>query len=109
MSDLCEHFGESIDVSPRANDCEACTALGATWTALRICQSCGHVGCCEDSKYAHALRHFQTTGHPIIMPFDRDERWAWCYLDRRYFQGVRDPARGSHGGPSKWFRRLTGR
>ena len=97
MSDRCEHFGEVIDVPPRANGCEGCLAIGATWTALRVCQSCGHVGCCEDSKHAHALRHFQTTGHPMIMPFDRKETWAWCYVHDRYFHGVREPMQEQGG------------
>ena len=109
MSDLCEHFGSPIDVSPRTDGCEECLALGVTWTALRVCQSCGHVGCCEDSKHAHALRHFQTTGHPIIMPLDRNERWAWCYVDRRYFQDVRVATRAPGGGLGRLFRRWTGR
>jgi uncharacterized UBP type Zn finger protein len=109
MSERCEHFGAVIDVSPRTNGCEGCLALGETWTALRVCQSCGHVGCCEDSKHAHALRHFQTTGHPIIMPFDRHERWAWCYVDRRYFQDVRETTQASSGRLGKLLRRLTGR
>ena len=106
MSERCEHFGERIDVPPRASGCEQCLALGETWTALRVCQSCGHVGCCEDSKHAHALRHFQTSGHPLIMPLDRNERWAWCYVHKQYFQEVREAPRSGLGG---LLRRLTGR
>jgi uncharacterized UBP type Zn finger protein len=109
MSDRCEHFGDAIDVPPRTKGCEGCLALGETWTALRVCQSCGHVGCCEDSKHAHALRHFRTTGHPLIMSFDRNERWAWCYVHNRYFQDVRVPAGSALGGLRSLFRRLAGR
>jgi hypothetical protein len=108
MSERCEHFGAAIDVPPRTDGCEGCLALGERWTALRVCQSCGHVGCCEDSKHAHALRHFQATGHPIIMPFDRNERWAWCYVDRRYFQDVRESTQGLSGRLRSAFRRLSG-
>jgi hypothetical protein len=56
------------------------------WNELRVCLSCGHVGCCEDSTHAHALQHFNTTGHPLIAPFERGETWGWCYIDRRYFE-----------------------
>ena len=107
-SQRCEHFGDAVDITPRANACEACAALGETWNELRTCQTCGHVGCCEDSKHAHALQHFRTTGHPLIMPLSRDERWAWCYVHQRYFQEVRvaHPRIGSLRG---WWQRWTGR
>jgi len=107
-SQRCEHFGDVIDVEPRSKTCEGCSALGERWNELRVCQTCGHVGCCEDSKHAHALQHFRTTGHPLIMPLSRDERWAWCYVHNRYFQDVRRP-RTKGAGMRGWFRRLTGR
>jgi hypothetical protein len=59
--------------------------IGAEWNELRVCLTCGHVGCCEDSAHAHALRHFQSSGHPLIASLERGETWGWCYLDRRYF------------------------
>ena len=65
-------------------------ALGDPWNELRVCLSCGHVGCCEDSQHAHALKHFQATGHPMIASFERGETWGWCYVDRRYFELGRD-------------------
>ena len=85
MIDRCEHFGEIRDVAPRTNGCEECLALGAKWTELRLCLTCGHVGCCEDSQHAHALQHFNTTRHPMIAPLARDETWGWCYVHRRYY------------------------
>ena|ERR1700690_2481584 len=81
----CEHYSDIRQVTARASGCEECIALGATWNELRVCLTCGHVGCCEDSEHAHALRHFQTTGHPIIASFDRSEKWSWCYVHRQYF------------------------
>jgi len=103
----CEHFGDVVDVAPRTNACEACSALGETWSELRVCQTCGHVGCCEDSRHAHALQHFRATGHPLIMPLSRDERWAWCYVHGRYYQDVRvEPSRSN---VRDWWHRLTGR
>ena len=72
-------------VTARARACEECAAIGAEWNELRVCLTCGHVGCCEDSTHAHALQHFKATGHPLIAPLERGETWGWCYLDRRYF------------------------
>jgi len=85
MSDLCEHCAEIDDIRPRTNGCQECLASGAAWHELRICLSCGHVGCCEDSEHAHALAHFNKTGHPMIASFERGETWGWCYIHRRYF------------------------
>jgi uncharacterized UBP type Zn finger protein len=85
MAEPCEHAADIQPVTPRTAGCEECTALGEEWNELRVCLSCGHVGCCEDSNHAHALQHFKSTGHPLIAPMDRGETWAWCYVDRRYF------------------------
>jgi uncharacterized UBP type Zn finger protein len=85
MSEQCEHVSEIQQVTPRASGCEECLALDAQWNELRVCLSCGHVGCCEDSTQAHALQHFNTTGHPLIASFERGETWGWCYIHRRYF------------------------
>ena len=32
--------------------------------ALRMCLTCGHVGCCDSSIGKHATKHFEETGHP---------------------------------------------
>jgi uncharacterized UBP type Zn finger protein len=85
MGERCEHVSEIRQVVPRASGCEECLALGEQWNELRVCLSCGHVGCCEDSEKAHALQHFNTSGHPLIASFERGETWGWCYVHRRYF------------------------
>jgi uncharacterized UBP type Zn finger protein len=85
LTERCEHVSEVQQVTPRTSGCEECLALGAPWNELRVCLSCGHVGCCEDSVHAHALQHFNTTGHPLIASLDRGETWGWCYIHRRYF------------------------
>lgn len=82
----CQHAKGIQPITALASGCQECMALGATWNELRVCLTCGQVGCCEDSTYAHALRHFQSTGHPLIAPLSRGETWAWCYVDRRYFE-----------------------
>jgi Zn-finger in ubiquitin-hydrolases and other protein len=46
--------------------CEECLKIGSPWVHLRICRTCGHVGCCDDSPNRHATKHFRATAHPII-------------------------------------------
>ncbi|HEY3178451.1 MAG TPA: UBP-type zinc finger domain-containing protein [Casimicrobiaceae bacterium] len=110
MTEQCEHFAEiRDDVAPRTGGCEECIAIGATWTQLRVCLICGHVGCCEDSQHAHALQHFNTTGHPMIASLERGDTWGWCYVHRRYFDPMpgRLPKRRTAFG--RLLSRLTGR
>ncbi|MEO8487841.1 MAG: UBP-type zinc finger domain-containing protein [Betaproteobacteria bacterium] len=91
MTDRCEHFDAIRAVAPSADRCEACAVLGAPWVRLRICLTCGQVGCCEDSRHAHALAHHLESGHPMIASLERDEHWGWCYPHRRYFEPMPGP------------------
>ena len=50
---------------------------------LRLCLSCGHVGCCDSSPGRHATRHFHETGDPVVASYEPGERWAWCYVDEQ--------------------------
>ena len=52
---------------------------------LRICRTCGHVGCCDQSKNKHATKHFHRSKHPIIEGYDPPEGWGWCYVDEVMF------------------------
>jgi hypothetical protein len=89
----CEHFEGVSSPAPLTAGCGECMALGERdWIALRVCLSCGHVGCCEDSRHAHALAHFQATGHPLIRPLEAGDRWTWCYPHNRYFEGLAVPS-----------------
>ena len=81
MAQQCSHLDQIREVTPSANGCEDCLRLGDTWVHLRLCLTCGHVGCCDDSKNKHATRHFHATNHPIIQSFEPGEDWAWCYID----------------------------
>ena len=82
MSDRCTHLDMVHDVTPRTPDgCEECLQSGDTWVHLRICLTCGHVGCCDASPNQHATKHHRATRHPIIQSFERGEDWAWCYVD----------------------------
>lgn len=78
----CPHVEEIQDVTPSSPDgCTRCLAMGDSWVNLRICLTCGQVGCCDNSKNTHATKHFQETGHPIIQSFQPGEGWRYCYLD----------------------------
>ena len=87
----CEHFDTIRPIAPGTDGCVDCMAIGAPWRELRVCMTCGHVGCCEDSEYRHALRHYEATGHPMLCSYDRSETWGWCYVDRRYFDPMPGP------------------
>jgi uncharacterized UBP type Zn finger protein len=78
----CAHVSAIQDVRPRTSaGCEECLVAGTRWVHLRLCLSCGHVGCCDNSPGRHATRHHQSTTHPIIQSFEPGESWAWCYPD----------------------------
>ncbi len=78
----CSHAETVTEVRPESlNTCPECVVLGDTWVHLRVCMSCGHVGCCDSSKNKHATKHFQASGHPIIRSLEPGETWAYCYLD----------------------------
>jgi CPA2 family monovalent cation:H+ antiporter-2 len=83
-SSSCAHLGMARAVRPRARGCEECLQMGDTWVHLRLCMTCGHVGCCDSSKNKHASKHFPATEHPIIKSLERGEDWAWCYADETY-------------------------
>ena len=83
MADACAHTAMIADVVPTARDvCPECVESGDTWVHLRVCLSCGHVGCCDNSKNRHARRHYDASGHPLIQSLEPGERWRYCYADK---------------------------
>ena len=79
----CQHLAGVTPVAARTpKGCEECLAAGGRWVHLRLCLSCGHVGCCDSSPNKHATKHFHATGHPIVQSFERGEDWLWCYIDQ---------------------------
>ena len=77
----CAPFDVVRDVQPRARGCEECLKIGSRWLHLRMCRTCGHVGCCDSSPNRHATAHFHETGHPIVRSIEPGESWSWCYVD----------------------------
>jgi hypothetical protein len=64
--------------------CQECLQSGSPWLHLRLCLSCGHVGCCDSSPMRHARLHALGIGHPIVRSFEPGEAWRWCYVDETY-------------------------
>ena len=83
MATTCSHVKDlPQQVTPSAQGCEDCLKIGDSWVDLRLCLSCGHVGCCDSSKNKHATAHNRATQHPIIQSFQPGESWRWCYPDQ---------------------------
>jgi uncharacterized UBP type Zn finger protein len=81
----CTHLDQIKEVTPSANGCEDCLRIGAQWVHLRLCMTCGHVGCCDSSPNKHATKHFHATKHPIMKSFQPGEEWGWCFVDEVMF------------------------
>ena len=77
----CEHIKEAQDLKPQRRVCDDCIKTGDSWVHLRICLTCGHVGCCDSSKNTHATKHFHATQHPMVRSIEPGETWGWCYVD----------------------------
>ena len=82
--EACEHIKiANDDVVPKTPEgCEECLAMGDEWHHLRLCLTCGHVGCCDNSKNKHATKHFQKSKHPVIKSFESGENWKYCFVDK---------------------------
>jgi len=93
MPETCPHLQTIRDVTPSASGCEECLKTGDAWVHLRLCLSCGHVGCCDNSKNRHATRHYHETHHPMIRSLEPGEDWGWCYVDNMFFESLPRPRR----------------
>lgn len=83
MQEFCKHLKSAKDIlSNTPNGCEECLKIGDEWVHLRLCLTCGHVGCCDSSKNKHATKHFHKTKHPVIKSFEPNETWKYCYIDK---------------------------
>jgi uncharacterized UBP type Zn finger protein len=79
----CTHLDQVhvLELPPHIEGCEDCLATGGRWLHLRMCLSCGHIACCDDSPNRHASAHYRSSGHPIIRSAEPGEDWSWCYVD----------------------------
>jgi uncharacterized UBP type Zn finger protein len=88
MTQQCSHLDQIRAVTPSAEGCEDCLKTAGTWVHLRLCETCGHVGCCDSSPNKHATGHFHATRHPIIKSFEPGEQWGYCYADDMFFESL---------------------
>jgi uncharacterized UBP type Zn finger protein len=77
----CTHIEQIRITEPEEHLCRECIEMGDRWVHLRMCLTCGHVGCCDASKNKHATKHFHRSGHPLIRSIEPGENWTWCYVD----------------------------
>ena len=79
----CTHIDsvEYLEPPGEVAGCEECLKLGMSWVHLRMCHSCGHIGCCDNSPGKHATAHHEQSGHPLIRSAEPGEDWSWCYVD----------------------------
>jgi len=83
-ADACEHLRKApAPARPRdPNGCVGCLEVGRRdWVHLRLCVSCGYVGCCDSSPLRHSTGHYAEEHHPVIRSIEPGEAWRWCYVD----------------------------
>jgi hypothetical protein len=87
MTQACTHLDriELTELPEAIQGCEDCLAIGGTWVHLRMCHTCGHIGCCDSSPNRHATAHANRTDHPVVRSAEPGEDWSWCYVDEVAF------------------------
>ena len=87
----CAHAGAARPVVPATEGCAECARDGASdWVHLRLCTTCGHVGCCDSSPGRHAAAHATVADHPVMCSVEPGDDWGWCYLDSTTLPAARD-------------------
>jgi monovalent cation:H+ antiporter-2, CPA2 family len=90
----CPHISEIRPVLPSAPGCEDCLRINSTWVHLRVCLSCGYVGCCDSSPNRHARAHYSEDDHRLVASAEPGDTWAYCFLDATT---IAAPAPTRHG------------
>ncbi|MEZ5115427.1 MAG: cation:proton antiporter [Candidatus Nanopelagicales bacterium] len=91
----CPHVPARATVMPSSDGCDACRLAGLTWVHLRMCLTCGRVGCCDSSPGRHARAHAEHTGHDVIASAEPGETWVYCFEDGTTTQARPDLQRDS--------------
>tara|TARA_B110001454_G_scaffold192426_1_gene192708 strand:+ start:160 stop:417 length:258 start_codon:yes stop_codon:yes gene_type:complete len=85
MQKDCQHFLQKKEnIFPNTKNCEEYEKEYLPTVALRMCLTCGHVGCCDSSIGKHATKHFEKTGHPVMKTIP-ENIWKWCYIHEEYY------------------------
>jgi uncharacterized UBP type Zn finger protein len=84
---VCSHLDQiQVTALPESIEgCEECLKIGSSWLHLRMCMTCGRIGCCDSSPNRHASRHARDVGHPIVRSAEPGEEWSWCFIDEMGF------------------------
>jgi hypothetical protein len=87
MAVACSHLDSIRITEPpeRIDGCEDCLKTGSAWVHLRMCETCGKIGCCDSSPNRHASKHAVADGHPIFRSVESGEDWSWCVVDEVAF------------------------
>jgi uncharacterized UBP type Zn finger protein len=87
MSVSCSHLDRVEVLEPPAGveGCEDCLREGSRWVHLRMCHTCGKIGCCDSSPNRHASRHAREADHPVLRSIEPGEEWSWCVQDEVAF------------------------
>ena len=83
----CTHLDtiEFLDLPDEIAGCEECLKTGDSWVHLRMCQTCGKIGCCDSSPNRHASKHAAQEDHPVLRSVEPGEEWSWCVIDEVAF------------------------
>jgi uncharacterized UBP type Zn finger protein len=83
----CTHLDqvELLELPAEVAGCEECLKTGDRWVHLRMCQTCGKIGCCDSSPNRHATSHAREEGHPVMRSAELGEDWSWCVIDEVMF------------------------
>jgi uncharacterized UBP type Zn finger protein len=87
MSAICSHTDaiQILDLPEDIEGCEECLRTGMRWVHLRMCQTCGRIGCCDSSPGRHASKHAREAEHPVLRSAEPGEEWSWCVVDEVAF------------------------
>ena len=83
---ICTHLDQVHRVTPGSEGCEDCLRIGSQWVHLRVCMTCGHVGCCDNSPNRHAREHAAAADHPVVQSYEPCEDWWYCFVDDVAFE-----------------------
>ena len=84
---VCTHLDqiEILEPDGAIAGCEECLKTGDRWVHLRMCQTCGKIGCCDSSPNRHASKHAAEAEHPVLRSVEPGEEWSWCAIDEVAF------------------------
>ena len=84
---ICTHLDQIklTELPASIAGCEECLKIGSPWVHLRMCVTCGKIGCCDSSPNKHARLHAAEVGHVIARSAEPGEEWSWCFVDEVAF------------------------